>query len=173
MAVNYSKLTGNVSRHKSIFFAKKMKHRINPSRGNFTCKTFARVDGTKPVPPKMQVSRNICAVMGGPRFVAARFCNCLTRHSSLITGDFAAPVFRPDTLNTPDTLNPPDTLNQPNTLTRLFRLAGTLGFHAELRRFEFDRTCERSIDAESDMGDCLGKRDFAVDREYVALASLA
>ena len=42
-------------------------------RGN--CKTFAKVDGTKPVPHKMQVPRNICAVMGGPRFVAAWFCN--------------------------------------------------------------------------------------------------
>ena len=25
------------------------------------------MDGTEPVPPKMQVSRNICAVMGGTR----------------------------------------------------------------------------------------------------------
>ena len=41
------------------------------------CKTFAKVDGTKSIPPKMQTSRNICASMGGPRFVAARFCNYL------------------------------------------------------------------------------------------------
>ena len=39
------------------------------------CKTLAKADGTKPVPPKMRVPRNICAVMGGPRFVAAWFCN--------------------------------------------------------------------------------------------------
>ena len=46
-------------------------------RGN--CKTFVKVDGTKPVPPKMQVSRNICAGMGGPRFVAVSHRNWFLR----------------------------------------------------------------------------------------------
>ena len=44
------------------------------------CKSIAKVDATKPVPPKTQVPRNICAVVGVPRFVAAWFCNCLKWH---------------------------------------------------------------------------------------------
>ena len=42
-----------------------------------SCKTFAIADGTEPVPPQSPVSHGICAFMGGPRSVAAGFCNCL------------------------------------------------------------------------------------------------
>ena len=56
------------------------------------------MDGTKPVPPETQVSRDIRAVAGGARFVAAWFCNYLMGKKVAVNYADARPA--PETIET-------------------------------------------------------------------------